>query len=766
LKRVVDNLDDYIESGQIEILDYSQWYTKSGMFEADKVLQGWLQKHDQAIEKGFDGFRFAGNTSWLKKSDWKNFLDYEAMVESVIRKYRMLAICTYSLDKCKASEIIDVVCAHQIAIIKKQDRWQSIESSERKQAQQKIQEAHQYADKIIETVREPFLVLDKNLKVVSANDYFYEAFNVKPEETDGQFIYNLGNHQWDIPELRELLHEILPKKNSFKNFEVKHDFPNIGPKRMLLNASQVDEVQLILLAIEDITEHKKAEEALWEVKYYLDSLISYASAPIIVWNPEFKIIRFNHAFERLTGYAAKETIGKELNMLLPKANRDESLQKISGTLSGEYWESVEISILCKDGGIRVVLWNSANIYAEDGTTLLSTIAQGVDITELKNREEDLKESEQRFRRIFEEVADGIILADTETKKFYFGNKTIYQMLGYNEEEIKGLGIMDIHPQEALPYVLEQVEKQIRREIALAKDLPVKRKDGSVFYADVNTATITLAGKVYLMGIFRDVTERKQAEESLQQLNKVLESTVQELSRSNREIEDFAHVIAHNLKSPLRAIGTLSDWIAMDYSDKFNQEGKEQIKLLKGRVMRMSELIDSVLRCSEIRRVSNQREKVNLNTLVTETIDQIAPPESIEITIENELPILICEKAHLTEAFQNLLSNAVKYMDKPQGRVRIGCVEEDDFWKFSIADNGPGIKKQHFERIFKIFQTLLPCDELSSAGIGLAIVKKIVELYGGKIWLKSKVGEGSTFLFTLPKQETEITSAKLYANASS
>ena len=102
-------MDDYIGSGQIEILDYSQWYTKSGMFEADKVLQGWLEKHDKAVKRGFDGLRFTGNTFWLKKRDWKNFLDYEAMVESVIRKYQMFAICTYSLDKCKASEIIDVV---------------------------------------------------------------------------------------------------------------------------------------------------------------------------------------------------------------------------------------------------------------------------------------------------------------------------------------------------------------------------------------------------------------------------------------------------------------------------------------------------------------------------------------------------------------------------------------------------------------------------------------------------------------------------------
>jgi PAS domain S-box-containing protein len=394
-------------------------------------------------------------------------------------------------------------------------------------------------------------------------------------------------------------------------------------------------------AVFNITERKKAEEVLRETTSYLENLFNYANAPIIVWNPEFKITKFNPAFERFTGYSANEVVGQKLNVLFPEASRDTSLNNIENTLKGERWETVEIPILCKNGEIRLALWNSANVYAQDNKTLIVTIAQGVDIT-----------------------------------------------------------------------------------------------------------------------------DRKKAEDALQQLNKALESTVQELSRSSQEIEDFAHLIAHNLKAPLRAIGTLADWIARDCSDKFNQEGKERIKLLKGRVTRMGELIDSVLRYSEIRLFSNQTEKVNLNTLVTETIDQIAPPENIEITIENELPTLMCEKAHLTEVFQNLLSNAVKYMDKPQGRVRIECVEEDDFWKFSIADNGPGIKEQHFERIFKIFQTLLPCNEIGSAGIGLTVVKKIVELYGGKIWLESKVGEGSTFFFTLPKQEAVAARTKLYSNASS
>lgn len=178
---------------------------------------------------------------------------------------------------------------------------------------------------------------------------------------------------------------------------------------------------------------------------------------------------------------------------------------------------------------------------------------------------------------------------------------------------------------------------------------------------------------------------------------------------------------------------------------------------------MSNLIGSILRYSEIGRVIEKMEQVNLNTLVTEITDQIAPLKNIEITIENDLPTLICEKTRLTQVFQNLLSNAVKYIDKPLGQVRIGCVEQDDFWKFSIADNGPGIEEQHFERIFKIFQTLSPRDQLESTGIGLTIVKKIVELYGGKIWLESKVGEGSTFLFTLPKQKIGVEDAKLEAD---
>ncbi|MHC4559692.1 MAG: sensor histidine kinase, partial [Planctomycetota bacterium] len=178
---------------------------------------------------------------------------------------------------------------------------------------------------------------------------------------------------------------------------------------------------------------------------------------------------------------------------------------------------------------------------------------------------------------------------------------------------------------------------------------------------------------------------------------------------------------------------------------------------------MYQLIEGVLEYSRVGRINEEQVQVDLNDLVPEVIDMVSPPENIVITLENELPTVECEQTRVTQVFQNLLSNAIKYMDKPQGQVKVGCVAEDGFWKFSIADNGPGIEEKHFDKIFQIFQTLSSRDEFESTGVGLTIIKKIVELYGGRIWVESEVGEGSTFFFTLPKQEIGIIEAKLEAN---
>jgi len=249
----------------------------------------------------------------------------------------------------------------------------------------------------------------------------------------------------------------------------------------------------------------------------------------------------------------------------------------------------------------------------------------------------------------------------------------------------------------------------------------------------------------------EIAERKRAEVQLEKLNRDLESSVRELSRSNKELQEFAYIAAHDLKTPLRAIGTLADWIAMDYAYKLDEKGKKHVSLLAERAKQMSRLVDNILQYSRVGQSKQEKREVDLNTILSEVIAGIAPPENIEITVENELPALMCEKTQIIQVFQNLLSNAVKYMDKPSGQIKVGCAEQDGFWKFSVADNGTGIDQKYFEKIFRIFQTLSPHDRNGSTGIGLSIVKKIVELNAGRIWVESEVGIGSTFFFTLPKQ---------------
>jgi light-regulated signal transduction histidine kinase (bacteriophytochrome) len=251
-------------------------------------------------------------------------------------------------------------------------------------------------------------------------------------------------------------------------------------------------------------------------------------------------------------------------------------------------------------------------------------------------------------------------------------------------------------------------------------------------------------------------ERKQAEHRQAEL-------LEQLEKTNQELKEFAYIVSHDLKAPLRGIDTLVRWISTDYADKFDETGKEQMDLLLNRVKRMHNLIDGILQYSRIGRVKEDKTVVNLNELVPDIIDLIVPPENISITIEDELPMIECEKTRIIQVFQNLLSNAVKYMDKPQGQIRVGCVEEDGCWKFSVSDNGPGIEEKYFEKIFQLFQTLAPRDEVESTGVGLTVVKKIVEMYGGRIWVESKVGKGSTFFFTLPKQEMGVKDAKLEAS---
>lgn len=255
-----------------------------------------------------------------------------------------------------------------------------------------------------------------------------------------------------------------------------------------------------------------------------------------------------------------------------------------------------------------------------------------------------------------------------------------------------------------------------------------------------------------------LTERWNLTYQTRAQHKELECMVAErtanLAATNTELEQFAYVVSHDLKAPLRGIQNLADWISTDYNDKLDAEGVEQLQLLQSRAQRMHDLIDGILQYSRIGRLEGDKTKIALHSLISDVTDLVAPPSHITVTMDSQLPTVEYEETRLIQIFQNLIGNAVKYMDKPEGTVHVGCQDREDQWCFFVRDNGPGIEEKYFERIFQLFQKLSSGDDYESTGLGLTLVKKIVETYGGTVWVESEAGQGSTFWFTLPKSNSD------------
>ena len=280
---------------------------------------------------------------------------------------------------------------------------------------------------------------------------------------------------------------------------------------------------------DDVIELKQAAKALHESHDYLENLFNYANSPMIVWDPKGKITRFNHAFENMTGITADGVIGQKLDVLFPEASRDESLGKIARALKGEYWESVEIPILHKGGDIRVALWNSANIYFGEGKTLSATIAQGMDITERKRAEEALRESEERYRLLAENVTDVIWIRDINLR-FTYVSPSVTKMTGYSVEEAMALSLEDSYT----PASIEVARNVLAEELAIEKtgkadplrtltiEMESFCKDGSTIWTEAKMSFFRgQSGKpVGIFGISRDISRRKRTEKALRESEKL------------------------------------------------------------------------------------------------------------------------------------------------------------------------------------------------------------------------------------------------------
>ncbi len=366
-----------------------------------------------------------------------------------------------------------------------------------------------------------------------------------------------------------------------------------------------------------------------------------------------------------------------------------------------------------------------------------------DISEQKQVEDKMIESNTRYQDLFNNMYDALLVLD-EHGQFTQVNTAGERLLEYSVSELQKMNARDIIHPEDIEKSNEYLKKLINEGYYINYEGRIITKSGNVKYIQVNSNAIIEDGKY--MGsrdIARDITALKNAEAKREQLYNELES-------ANKELKDFAYIVSHDLKAPLRAISSLSSWIIEDYEYLFDEEGKKHLKLLTGRADRMQNFIEGILEYSRLGRIKLEKQKVDLKLLVEQIIYSLDPPKQFSIEIDKKMPLVNCEKIRIYQVFQNLISNALKFNDKKIGLIKISYKDANQFHKFIVEDNGPGIERRHFDKIFKIFQTLQARDQLESTGIGLTIVKRIVELHGGKISLESTLGKGSKFSFTILK----------------
>ena len=358
----------------------------------------------------------------------------------------------------------------------------------------------------------------------------------------------------------------------------------------------------------------------------------------------------------------------------------------------------------------------------------------------RKAEQALRESESKYRALYDGSADGIFLLD-DSGTILDGNEASLRMYGYSLEEIRGTKIEDlIHPED-LKTIPSKFQDLLKGE-TLRIDRRVRKKDGTYLTIEVTGSRV---GENLVQGLYRDITERKEMESLLRQ-------RAEELARSNADLEHFAYVASHDLQEPLRTVVSALQMLEKRHKGKMGEDSDQLIDFAVDGSKRMKALIIDLLAYSRLTTRGQPFEAVDAQAVLDlslRNLKSLIDERGAEIT-HDRMPIVLGDSTQLLQVFQNLIGNAVKFGATESPKVHVSAQRNSDEWVFSVKDNGIGIEDKYFDRIFVIFQQLSKKGPFQGTGIGLAIVKKIVEQHRGRIWLESEVGVGSTFYFTIPE----------------
>lgn len=522
-----------------------------------------------------------------------------------------------------------------------------------------------------------------------------------------------------------------PNEISHLNWKVRTEFNEKGS------------LSRVTGTLQDITERVQLEE-----RTRLASLIVENSPTILIrWRiEEGWPVDYVSSNIRQFGYDIKEFINKNVkyvDIILEEDRERIRIESDNYKNLGETLYTQTYRIRTKNGEIR---WVEDRTQVEEDIHGEAIYHQGLitDITERIKAEEALQNSEKRFRSLVHNSSDITTILSAEGTMLY-ESASFYRIFGYSQEKIIGQSAFDfIHPED-LPPVLETFQSLIANP---AEQPPVsfrfRNEDGHWIYLEA--IGNNQLGDGSIEGIVvnsRDVTERIMQEKQMQEYAQTLE-------KINKELDQFAYIVSHDLKAPLRAINNLSIWIEEDLEQVIQGDTKRNFELLRGRIHRMESLINGILQYSRAGRMKSENQPIDTQIFVQDILHNLAPPEHFKIHVAEDLPVVSSEKIALDQVLSNFISNAIKYNDNPNPEIHITYKDLGDAHQFCIGDNGSGIEPEFHEKIFMIFQTLQARDKVESTGVGLAIVKKIVEEKGGRVWIDSAKGQGARFYFTLPK----------------